>query len=493
MTERILVVTPYPPVRDGIGAYAVQQVRALRRAGHHVEVLSPWPSAAHHHLPLRGLRSGRRLGELLARFDRAIVHFHPDVFYTDPSTMISRLITSRALAQAFRGGPPVEIRLHEVDRRWAVPGAAVDAAGATGRVAAALDEASCAATRRVFRAADRVTVHAQEHRSMMVDDFGVAPERVELIDHGQDFTRRVADDRAAARAALGLDPDGHVFCSIGFIQHHKGFDRAVRAFAGLAERGASLHVVGSVRGDQADAVDYQRALEALAARVPGVHLHFGFLSDEQFDRWIVASDTVVLPYRHIWSSSVAERAQLFGRPVIATDVGGLADQLATSERNVVVADDHALVLAMAAAVGGDGPAEPSAWEGPWSFDDAVSRDTVMAEVRRRASALRGTPATAITSSAAGAGAPASSVAPLRRLRPLDTPPATSARPGVSTAKRLLRRAIGWEVDPIRDQVRRLQQAALAAAEADDARLARLEAQVGDGDGDLSDEAGEPRR
>ena len=36
--RRILVVSPYPPVRDGIGTFAVQQVQALCRAGHHVEV-----------------------------------------------------------------------------------------------------------------------------------------------------------------------------------------------------------------------------------------------------------------------------------------------------------------------------------------------------------------------------------------------------------------------------------------------------------------------
>lgn len=51
---KVLVVSPYPPRRDGIGSYAVQQVRALLRAGHHVEVCSPEPSAAHHHASLKG-------------------------------------------------------------------------------------------------------------------------------------------------------------------------------------------------------------------------------------------------------------------------------------------------------------------------------------------------------------------------------------------------------------------------------------------------------
>ena len=51
-----------------------------------------------------------------------------------------------------------------------------------------------------------------------------------------------------ARAALGLPADEHVFLCIGFVQPHKGFDRAVRAFAGLAAQGARLDVVGSVAG-----------------------------------------------------------------------------------------------------------------------------------------------------------------------------------------------------------------------------------------------------
>ena len=98
--QRILVVSQYPPVRDGIGAYAVQQVRALRRQGHHVEVVSPWPSAAHHHLPLEGPRGAKALKKLMAGFGRVIVHFHPDLFYANPSTPTSRISTGTALRRA---------------------------------------------------------------------------------------------------------------------------------------------------------------------------------------------------------------------------------------------------------------------------------------------------------------------------------------------------------------------------------------------------------
>ena len=42
---KILMVTPYAPMRDGIAAYALQAVAALRRAGEQVDVLSPGPTA----------------------------------------------------------------------------------------------------------------------------------------------------------------------------------------------------------------------------------------------------------------------------------------------------------------------------------------------------------------------------------------------------------------------------------------------------------------
>jgi glycosyltransferase involved in cell wall biosynthesis len=479
--QRILVVSPYPPVRDGIGAYAVQQVRALRAQGHHVEVCSPWPSAAHHHLPLTGPRGANALRSLMAGFDRVIVHFHPDVFYVAPSTPTSRISTGFALAAAFRSGPPVEIRLHEVDRRWASTTEQVEASSRSGVVADQVFALAARASRAVFLAATEITVHVPEHERMMVEQFGVPAAKVRLVDHGEDFAPRAALDRSSARASLGLAPHGHVFLCIGFVQPHKGFDRAAAAMRGLAGRGASLHIVGSVRVDDPSAVDHQRELEALAAQIPGVHLHLGYVSDEAFDRWIVACDTVVLPYRHIWSSSVAERARLYDRPVIATRVGGLADQIGEVPGNVVVDDNAGLAAAMAAAAGAERTATAAA---TWSFDGPVERDAVQAEIVRRAAAQRGVKVTGTASASgrAGAAIPVAVATPLRRLRQVPPPPATSARPGVSTMKRLIRRVIAWEVDPLREQLVDLQRATTQAAETADARIDEVEGELEDLEG-----------
>lgn len=477
--RRILVVSPYPPIRDGIGTFAVQQVRSLRRAGHHVEVCSPSPSAAHHHLDLRGPRGALGLRRLMAGFDEVIIQFHPDFFYDHPATPSSRISTGIALATAFRSGPNVVIRLHEVDRRWV---------GTT--------DPSAFATRAVFRAATRVEVHSPGDVAMVTDEFKVPSNRVVLVDHGADFEPRTTADRAEARRSLGLAQSDHVFVCIGFVQPHKGFDRAAAAFRGLADKGASLHIVGSVRIDDPAAADHERELEALESQIPGVHLHLGYLSDEAFDRWIVAADTVVLPYRHIWSSGVAERARLLDRPVIATRVGSLEHQLADDPGAVLVDDNLQLAAALRAAViGGSAPSDGTtelddgrtnrgdssgdvsesadATVSAWTFDGPVDRTTVMAEIGRRSAANRGVISRTGARTHATAAQPATAALPLRRLRPVPPPPATSARPGVSTVKKVIRRVIAWEVDPLREQLVRLQKASLQAAETTDARLEEL--------------------
>ncbi len=434
--ERVLLVSPYPPWRDGIGAYALQQVRSLRRQGHHVEVLSPAPSAAHHHADLRGPTGARALARIGAGFDRIVVHLHPDVLYRLPPTAGARLGTGLAYGAAFRRLAHVELRVHEIDHRWADP-----------------SDPTSRATAFMLKGADLLTVHSEDQRRHLVEGFGVPGDRVRLVDHGADFAPRTTVDRERARASLGLPADDHIFLCIGFVQAHKGFDRAARAFTGLGGRGARLDIVGSARlGDQATR-DHVGELRAIAAREPDVHLHLGFVSDEMFDRWIVAADTVVLPYRHIWSSSVAERAALFDRPVIATRVGGLAHQVERLPGAVLVDDNAALARAMATAAGAAPTATPPAsW--PVAADGDVQA-VVQAEVRERAAAARGGRSTVAAGARGGAPSPS---APVRRLAPLRPPAPVSARPGVSILKRLLRRLLAWEITPITDQVNRLQQA-----------------------------------
>ena len=259
-----------------------------------------------------------------------------------------------------------------------------------------------------------------------------------------------------------------MFLSIGFIQPHKGFDRAIRAFRGLGERGARLYVVGSLRLDEGEYATHLDELRELAAQTPGVDLVVGYVSDELFDRWIVAADYVVLPYRHIWSSGVAERAAIYHRPVIVTRVGGLAEQVADRDDVTLVSSDGELQRAMARALGG---AEMAQEQADWPTGGDDLRALVQAEVRARAARRRGVPLSATTLNGHAAGGRHRSLSTsVRSLPPLAPPAPVSGRPGATLVKRMVQRGVGWLVDPVYWQVNALRDATVRALDQTDTQF-----------------------
>jgi glycosyltransferase involved in cell wall biosynthesis len=438
----MLVVSPYAPARDGIAAYALQSVATLRAEGHDVEVLSPGPSAAHHHLDLRGWKGPLALAKRVREYDRVVVQFHPDVFYPLRGSGRGHLAVSLGLLAAFKAARHVDLVVHELDYEIGRRG------GLAGR-----------AMGRMLSAATRVVVHTEPEATALHDAFGVPRSRIETVDHGAHFLRRTTLDSAAARARFGIDDSELVFLAIGFIQPHKGFDRAIAAFAQVRTSGCRLEIVGSVRVEEPEFVEYLEQLQTMAAATPGVTVRPGFVTDDEFDAWLVAADVVVLPYRRIWSSGVLERAALYDRPVIATSVGGLPEQARAN--TVVVDDDDGLVRAMRAVIADRAPASAAA-AGDWAFGE-VDRETVMAEIRARAAADRGGPVARANGAAHAPGAARAS-APLRRLPSLEAPAPRSLSPLALLVKRVARRVTGWQIDPVVEHVNRLQQAAVEATE-----------------------------
>jgi len=437
--SRILVVSPYPPIRDGIGTYAAQEVKRLLLEGHDVEVLSPQPSAAHHHLELRGVRGPLALAKRVGAYDRVLVQYHPDVFYPHPVGPVQKAAITGGLLAACLRARNVEFRVHEFKPEW----------GGSGPEAELL--------RRVWLAARRVEVHTETERRQLCDAYRLPADRVHLVEHGAHFEAHAAGaDREAVRAELGIAPGEHCFLAIGFLQPHKGFDRAIRAFArlGAPPGTARVDVVGGLRVEDASFVAHVEDLRDLAAATPGAHLHVGFVGDRRFDEWVLAADTIVLPYRTIWSSGVVERARLYGRPVIATRVGGLEAQAA--DVATFVDDDDELAQAMAAALGHPHAAH-DAVAGEWAplvaAGEAPERERIQAELRARA----GVRAELARPSPVGA-APRRARDRARGLPRLALPQPQSASPFGRLAKKLVHRLTYWEVAPIVHHVNELQRA-----------------------------------
>jgi glycosyltransferase involved in cell wall biosynthesis len=326
VSERVLVVSSYPPRHCGIGAYAAAQVERLRAAGDAVVVLSPPDGDGDVRVPFVGGAALRRAASIGEPFDRIVVHYETGVWFR-PRSPVTHVLTAASLLWLALRRRRLQIVVHEAH----TPPSLLRPDYALLRLAFA-------------RAALRF--HSRAERSAFEAAYRVRT-RAAIVQHTDGVVVHASMSRAEARARLGLEVDGPLFVCAGFLQPDKGFDRAVRAFAAAGSSGR-LVVLGSIRNATEENVRYAADLRALAARSENVEMLERYVADEDFDAWVTAADVFVLPYSRAWSSGALARAQRLGTPALVADAGGLAEQ--AGERDRVFRTDDELAELMREAM-----------------------------------------------------------------------------------------------------------------------------------------------
>jgi glycosyltransferase involved in cell wall biosynthesis len=160
-----------------------------------------------------------------------------------------------------------------------------------------------------------------------------------------------ADDRGAARRALGV-PDGTTaVLYLGLIRPYKGVDVLLDAVASLPrEAPLVLLLAGEPWGGERARIARRLADPRLAGRVVA---RLAWLPEKEVPLWLAAADVAVLPYRSATGSAVAAQALGAGLPVVATRVGGLVDVVEDGVSGLLVDPGDSAALAEALLRVGD--------------------------------------------------------------------------------------------------------------------------------------------
>lgn len=190
--------------------------------------------------------------------------------------------------------------------------------------------------RRQIQAADALIVLSGHVRRQAIEAYGYPAERIWEMPHGAFGFG--SDEVRAAVHPRGARPLRLLF--FGRIVAYKGLDHLLRAQRLLRERGVETEVVVAGSGSLGPYAD-------LLAGLPGVEVHNRWLGDEEIAGFMAGADIAVLPYVEASQSGVAASAYAAGRPVVATPIGGLAEQVVDSETGLLARDMSAEALANA--------------------------------------------------------------------------------------------------------------------------------------------------
>jgi D-inositol-3-phosphate glycosyltransferase len=175
----------------------------------------------------------------------------------------------------------------------------------------------------VIGCSDVILANCEEEARDLREHYAARAERIEIVAPGVEHAFFSPGDQAGARHAVGWRASGPMLLFVGRIQPLKGLDVAVGALAALDDERAQLAVVGGPSGPDGPA-ELARVLE-LAVDL-GVRERIRFVPPQPhhlLSSWYRAADVVLVPSRSESFGLVALEAAACGRPVVASDVGGL--------------------------------------------------------------------------------------------------------------------------------------------------------------------------
>jgi glycosyltransferase involved in cell wall biosynthesis len=150
-----------------------------------------------------------------------------------------------------------------------------------------------------------------------------------IFDHfGESITKE------NARNLLNLPPTDKIILFFGFIRKYKGLDLLLKAMATpiIRNSGIKLMVVGEF---YEDATPYYTLIKELGLEEM-VILHNEFVPDSEVKKYVCSADFIIQPYINATQSGVTPLAYHFEKPMLVTNVGGLADTVPNDKVGIVV-------------------------------------------------------------------------------------------------------------------------------------------------------------
>ena len=137
------------------------------------------------------------------------------------------------------------------------------------------------------------------------------------------YSEAVSKDEACKK--LSIDSSKRYILFFGFIREYKGLDLLLEAMADKRIRASGIQLL--VAGEY-----YDKAVEAVNNAIiekhklsDTVHLKTDFIPNSEVRYYFSAADLVVQPYKHATQSGITQIAYHFEKPMVVTNVGGLAE------------------------------------------------------------------------------------------------------------------------------------------------------------------------
>ena len=205
---------------------------------------------------------------------------------------------------------------------------------------------SYGALRKIYQGAFHIIVHAEQNRCEIMEKFGIAAEKISILSVGNNMALFQDQDKEYGRA-VNVAEKRKIILFFGIIEPHKGLMTLLRAMPEIRRQcpTAFLRIVGQPFEAMAG---YVKEVERLGIR-DSLEMRLGYVPITEIPAVFHGAALVVLPYIRASQSGVLLSAYAFGKPVVATTAGGMAELVVEGKTGFLVPPEDSQALAEAVA------------------------------------------------------------------------------------------------------------------------------------------------
>lgn len=179
----------------------------------------------------------------------------------------------------------------------------------------------------LYNIVDHIIVHNNYSKRILIEKFKVSENKISVNKLGiNKIASKSGLTKESARTILNLTSSSKVILFFGGLNPYKGLENLIDAFSALVKEDTNFKLI--IAGQPRDS-EYFRLIKnkILSNNLDKYCLtFFDFIPNEDVEKFFIAADCCVLPYKFIFQSGVHALSFAFGLPVIATDVGSFKEE-----------------------------------------------------------------------------------------------------------------------------------------------------------------------
>jgi D-inositol-3-phosphate glycosyltransferase len=199
----------------------------------------------------------------------------------------------------------------------------------------------------LYKLCNQLIVHTQLSQKELVKDFNIETKKISIIKHG--MNNKVTSEKLNqkdARTRLGIIADDKVVLFFGNIDYYKGLDLLIESLDHISiplQKEIKLIIAGNSKSPTyIEQINEQLENSKMKGNIIP---HIQYIQDEDIERYFMAADCIVLPYRNIYQSGVIFMAYNFGLPILATRVGNFENDIISGMTGFLIDTNEPSVIA----------------------------------------------------------------------------------------------------------------------------------------------------